>query len=277
MDHEENDMKKLFQAIYKPVVVSPEFKDELLKQLTTEVNTKTEVLAIPLWKRPKLWVAIAAVLVVAAIGYGIWLPLTSAPTIIPPNMTPVTPSATPPAASPVTPPLTTPTPTPATTLPTPTPLTPIPSAVATGILEVRVTDAPTEHEVSTIELTIANIAVHKADGKNGWFEIIKGPDTFDLLKLLEDEEVLGEKEIDAGHYTQIRLDVKTVEANIDGEDRDDIVLPSGKLKIVGSFDINADKKTILTLDFDAEESLVFAGNGKVIFKPVIKLIITEED
>ena len=270
MDHEENAMKKLFQVIYKPVAASPEFKDELLKQLTTEVGAKTEALAIPLWRQPKLWVAIATVLVVAAIGYGIWLPLTSAPTITPPNMTPVTPSATPPAASPVTPPLTTPT-------PTPIPATTLPSVVATGILEVRVTDAPTEHKVSTIELTIANIEVHKADGEDGWITIIEGPETFDLLELFEDEEVLGEKEIDAGHYTQIRLDVETIEANIDGEDRDDIVLPSGKLKIVGSFDINPDKKTILTLDFDAEESLVFAGNDKGFFKPVIKLIITEED
>ena len=267
MDYEEK-MKKLFRAIYKPVKASPEFKDGLLKQLTTEVSAKSEASAIPLWKRPKLWVSIAAVLAVAAIVYGIWLPLASAPTITPTNMTPVTPPATPSTPSPVTPPLTT---------PTPTPATPLPSVVATGILEVRVTDAPTEHEVSAIELTIANIQVHKAGGEDGWIMIIEGSETFDLLELIEDEEILGEEEIDVGHYTQIRLDVESITANIDGEERDDIVLPSGKLKIVGSFYVNSDEKTILTLDFDAEESLVFTGSDKVIFKPVIKLIITEED
>jgi len=29
---------------------------------------------------------------------------------------------------------------------------------------------------------------------------------------------------------------------------------------------------VITIDFDAEKSLVFTGEGKVIFKPVVKLI-----
>ena len=92
------------------------------------------------------------------------------------------------------------------------------------------------------------------------------------------EEIWGEEEIEVGHYTQIRMDVESVEATIDSEDKDvSLFLPSGKLKLVGSFEIEAEKTTILTLDFDADKSLVFTGSDKVIFKPVIKLIITEED
>ena len=256
MGHEEN-MKKLFQAIYKPVVASSEFKDRLLQQLTTEVSAKTRDLAIPLWRRAKFWVPIAAVLVLAVIGYGIWLPLTSAPTIPPPGAVPVTPPATPPA---------------------PPPATPLPSVTATGILEVRVTDAPAQHEVSAIVVTIANVEVHKSGEEAVWTMIIEESKTFELLELEGVEETLGVQEIDIGHYTQIRLDVESVEAIIDGEDTD-VFLPSDKLKIVvvGSFEVKADKKTILTLDFDADKSLVFTGSDKVIFKPVIKLIITEED
>jgi len=56
-----------------------------------------------------------------------------------------------------------------------------------------------------------------------------------------------------------------------------IVLPSGELKIVGTFDIEPETRTILTIDFDAEDSLVFTGEGKVIFKPVVKLIVTTEE
>lgn len=89
---------------------------------------------------------------------------------------------------------------------------------------------------------------------------------------------MGAQEIEVGHYTQIRMDVESVKATIDGKDKD-VFLPSGKLKIVvvGSFEIEAEKTTILTLDFDADKSLVFLGSGEVNFKPVIKLIITEED
>jgi len=256
MDYEEN-MKKLFQAIYKPVAASPEFKDRLLKHLATEVSARAEVLAIPLWKQLKLWIPITAILVLAAIAYGIWLPLTSVPTVTPPGIVPVTPPATPPA---------------------PSPATPLPSVTATGILQVRVTDAPAEYEVSAIYVTIANLEVHQSGEEADWTMIIDESRTFELLELEGVEEIWGEEEIEVGHYTQIRMDVESVMATIDGEDKDvSLFLPSGKLKLVGSFEIEAEKTTILTLDFDADKSLVFTGSDKVIFKPVIKLIITEED
>ncbi len=256
MDYEEN-MKKLFQAIYKPVAASPEFKDRLLKHLVTEVSARAEVLAIPLWKQLKLWIPITAILVLAAIAYGIWLPLTSIPTVTPPGIVPVTPPATPPA---------------------PSPATPLPSVTATGILQVRVTDAPAEYEVSAIYVTIANLEVHQSGEEADWTMIIEESRTFELLELEGVEEIWGEEEIEVGHYTQIRMDVESVEATIDNEDKDvSLFLPSGKLKLVGSFEIEAEKTTILTLDFDADKSLVFTGSDKVIFKPVIKLIITEED
>ena len=254
MDYEEN-MKKLFQAIYKPVAASPEFKDRLLKHLATEVSTRAEVLAIPLWRQLKLWIPITAILVLAAIAYGIWLPLTSVPTVTPPGIVPVTPLVT---------------------SPEPSPATPLPSATATGILQVRVTDAPAEYEVSAIYVTIANLEVHRSGEEADWTMIIDESRTFELLELEGVEEIWGEAEIETGHYTQIRMDVESVKAIINGEDKD-VFLPSGKLKLVGSFEIEAEKTTILTLDFDADKSLVFRGNGVVNFKPVIKLIITEED
>ncbi len=254
MDYEEN-MKKLFQAIYKPVTASPEFKDRLLKHLATEVSARAEVLATPLWRQLKLWIPITAILVLATIAYGIWLPLTSVPTVTPPGIAPVTPPVTPPA---------------------PSPATPLPSVTATGILQVRVTDAPAKYEVSAIYVTIANLEVHRSGEEADWIMIIDGSGTFELLELEGVEEIWEEEEIEVGHYTQIRMDVESVKATIDGEDKD-VFLPSGKLKLVASFEIEADKTTILILDFDADKSLVFTGTDRVIFQPVIKLIITEED
>jgi hypothetical protein len=69
-------MEKLLRTIYKPVAASPEFKEGLLEHLTHELDSKSGQLTMPLWKQPRLFVSIAVVLIIAAIGYGIWLPLT---------------------------------------------------------------------------------------------------------------------------------------------------------------------------------------------------------
>jgi hypothetical protein len=151
-----------------------------------------------------------------------------------------------------------------------------------GTIEVRVTDAPPQRNVTEINVTLSNIQVHKTgsetDGDGGWITVISDPQPFDLIKLkdLGAEEILGEAVIDIGRYNQIRMDVEFVDAVIDGETVETGVdLPSGKLKIIGSFTIEVDTITVLLIDFDADKSLVFTGQGKVIFKPVVKLSIEQ--
>ena len=260
----EENMKKLLQAVCKPVAASSEFKERLLKHLTHKVSGEAKEATIPLWKQPKLWVPIAAVIILAAIGYGMWLPLAATPTVTPPATTPVSPPVAPPAPPPVTP-------------PSPT-LPPTPTALSTGMLEIQVTDAPPEHGVSAIYVTIANIEVHRSGEDGGWITVLEGNEDFELLELIGVVESLCQQEMDVGHYTQIRMDIENVEAIVDSEvESAEVKLPSGKLRAVVSFDINEDKTTAITLDFDAAKSLVFTGEGKVIFKPVVKLIVTYED
>lgn len=69
-------MKKILKALYEPVAASSEFREELLERLTHEFGGDARQLTIPLWKQPRLFVAIATALIIAAIGYGIWIPLT---------------------------------------------------------------------------------------------------------------------------------------------------------------------------------------------------------
>jgi len=185
-----------------------------------------EVSYRPLWKQPRVWAPIAAVIVLAAIACGVWL-----------------------------------------------------SQMATGILEIRVTDAPPGRNISQILVHLTNIEVHKAGDQTGdagkWIMVIEEPKSFDLIGLRGVEEILGEEELPTGHYTQIRMDVEIVGAVVDGESASvDVVLPSGKLKFIGSFEIGDNQKTVLTLDFDADASLVPTGEGKVQFKPVVKLVVS---
>ena len=71
----EENMRHLLQAIYRPAAASSQFKKRLLERLTHDLVGEAKSSTQPLWKQLKLWVAIAAALILAVIGYGIWLPL----------------------------------------------------------------------------------------------------------------------------------------------------------------------------------------------------------
>ena len=79
-----------------------------------------------------------------------------------------------------------------------------------------------------------------------------------------------------GKYTQIRMEVEKVVVTHEGTEKD-AVLPGDKLKVVRPFDVAADAATVLTLDFDAAQSVIITGEGRVQFKPVVKLLIRSED
>lgn len=175
---------------------------------------------------------------------------------------------------------------PATPGPTPQPQSSVP---ATGIIEVRVTDAPAGYEVTSIMVTIAEdgIQVHKAGSDNQsdnqtegeWITIpITGDNPFDLLLLEDVEAVLGSSNMTAGRYTQIRMDIEQVEVSYEKDGVPNTVnatLPSGKLKFVRPFEVLEGETTVLLLDFDAEKSVIFAGAGRVMVKPVVKLMVSQ--
>ena len=152
-----------------------------------------------------------------------------------------------------------------------------PPEAATGVLEIRVTDAPPEG-VTRIDVTVSEIQVHKGDiedEEEGWITVIEEEKTFDLVKLTGVEEVLGAEIFAAGKYTQIRMDIDEVIVTHQGEDKE-ATLPGDKLKVIRPFDVTAGEATILTLDFDAARSLVVTGQGGIKFSPVLQLVVRKE-
>lgn len=110
-----------------------------------------------------------------------------------------------------------------------------------------------------------------------WVTIsISGPNPFDLLKLQGIDELLGSAQLQAGRYTQIRLEIKKVEVALGGGALQEATLPSGELKFVRPFDVIAGETTDVELDFDAKKSVNVTGNGKVMVKPVVKLSVTNK-
>ena len=121
------------------------------------------------------------------------------------------------------------------------PIAAVPAAPAeTGVLEVRVTDAPPQG-VTKVDVTVSQIEVHRAGAaaESGWMVIIDEQKTFDLVQVTGVEEVLGtDTEFPAGKYTQVRMSVVGVTVTHQGEDKVATV-PSEKLRVVGSFDVEA--------------------------------------
>ena len=245
--HGNNDeeLMRVLKNLYRREEASPDFKVKLRQRLNAEAGS---VAIRPYWRRPPLWipaVAGVAVALVLIIAFVIVPAVTRDKAIVPPG--------------------------------------------TVGTLEVRVTDAKDEPHVTAINMTFDNITVHRAgDGDSDGEWIVVAEDlnkTVDLLQLSGVGDLLGEDEIEAGKYTQIRVGVVKVEVVIGGveeevtlEPAEAAVLPSGELKFHQPFEVKADKTTVIIIDFDvsADKSVVIAG-GKWLFKPTIKLDVTYPD
>ena len=181
-------------------------------------------------------------------------------------------------------------------IPAPGPLTPpASSGLATGTLTVLVTDAPS-YTVTSVVVHFSEVWVHKAaeeeGGEGEWIQLnITGgmleTGSFDLAELRDEGETeeLVAAELLAGKYTQLRVVMDEVEGvKVDFEENPSeepitAKLPSGNLKFVRPFVVEADGSTEIVLDFDLQKSVVFTGASqsddiKIIVKPVVKLAVT---
>ncbi len=154
------------------------------------------------------------------------------------------------------------------------------SQTQTGVLELKLTDAPADFVIEKALITISQVQVHKAGSDNesenestsGWTTIVDEAQTFDLIQLTNGvTEILGSSDLDVGKYTQIRLSVDKALVTIDGVDYD-LDIPSDKLKLTKGFTIEENKTTTLTLDFDAKESIKANGKDDYKLNPTIKII-----
>lgn len=160
-------------------------------------------------------------------------------------------------------------------------------AVGQGTLVLKITDKIELTNVTSIDITISKVEVHKAGIDEtvnetnetietnetttaGWETVVDENKSFDLIAITGVEEFLGEKTLPTGKYTQIRLEISDAKITVE-DTQHDLKIPSKKFKLIHPFDIEVNKTTTLVLDFDASKSVVKAGQ-KYILKPVIKII-----
>jgi len=145
----------------------------------------------------------------------------------------------------------------------------------TGKLVMQLTDAP-DLNITEALVNISQVRVHYAgsdqnDTNGTWINISNETQTFDLIQLQDATEVLGEVNLTAGWYTQIRLFVEKALITID-EVQYDLKISSKNVKLITPFLVQDNETLTLTLDFDVQKSVHKTGNDKFIMKPTIKVI-----
>jgi len=160
-------------------------------------------------------------------------------------------------------------------------------------MQVSLTDAPAAYDEVNIE--IIQVLVNQnsdaeepdedaEDGddneENGWYSIMDDSMTVNLLDYQNGATLnLGETELEAGRYNQIRLmlgDDNTVV--IDGETYA-LVTPSAQqsgYKLNVQAEVEEGQVYDLVIDFDASQSITRTGNDRYILKPVLRTVNLQE-
>lgn len=146
----------------------------------------------------------------------------------------------------------------------------------TAYLKVKMVDQPIDYDSVNVE--IVNVSVHYggSDSVSGWTDLPTNVGMYNLLDLQNGvtAAITDGGLIPTGNISQMRL--------LLGDDNyvviDSIVNPldlssqdKTGLKINLNTEIEAQDSVEITIDFDAEKSIVQTGNGAYKLKPVVKL------
>lgn len=158
-------------------------------------------------------------------------------------------------------------------------------------MKVQLTDAPGDFDAVYID--IQSVRVHLDEDietdttdsddeaeEEGWVTINDEPMRVNLLELRNGDTIqLGEEELEAGEYHQIRFVLgPDNEVVVDGESFP-LTTPSAQqsgLKLNIDAEIEDGETYNLLVDFDAGRSIVHTGSGKYILKPVLRAVNLEE-
>lgn len=138
-----------------------------------------------------------------------------------------------------------------------------------GTFKMHLTDAPGDYEA--VNVTFAEISAN-IDGE--WITVQSNAQTVNLLEWNNGKSmVLGEADIPAGQYSQVRLIIDNATVVKDGQTHT-LDVPSGAqsgLKLNTNFEVVSGSTYELLLDFDANRSVVETGaSNKFILKPTIR-------
>ncbi len=147
---------------------------------------------------------------------------------------------------------------------------------AQGELRMTLIDSPGSFD--HVYIQVDRVDVHKAgaDSSSGWITVNSTPRMFDLLALTNGANaLLGDVVLDSGQYTQIRLAIgDSSNVVVAGVPYPLNVSSATGLKLNHEFNIVGGQLYLLTLDFNAESSIIVTGLNQYKLVPVIRVVAT---
>lgn len=137
-----------------------------------------------------------------------------------------------------------------------------------GNFQLYLTDDPIEG-LENFYVTISGVSVKK-DGEDGWIPLLEEGETleYDLLQLIEKEDLMLDVELDDGTYVAIKIDVSGARLVIRDDTLNFTLDQSIEVIVHVNFTIVKGDTTEVTLDFQADESVQIEGDY-YSFMPVI--------
>jgi hypothetical protein len=157
-----------------------------------------------------------------------------------------------------------------------------------GTLQVLMKDSPFS-DAEAVLVTFTEVSAHSTGA--AWLRLpfaeAAEARTCDLKRLEEVTDLLGVGQLEAGHYTQLRLEVSRTRIYWDNPSTgpacastiisplgtfSEATVPSGTIHLNRQFTIAPGATTTITLDFDGDKSIKQTGNGKYMMQPVIAIM-----
>ena len=146
-----------------------------------------------------------------------------------------------------------------------------------GEMKIYLVDSPAEYDA--VNIVVNRVEVHKSDiggSDSGWVVINDQPTTYNLLEFRNGvTAVLGDAELYAGHYTQMRLIIDQGSHVIVEGTTYGLEIPSGDtsgFKFTHAFTIEENKVYELTVDFEVKRSVFLTGNNRYTLQPTLRLV-----
>ena len=136
-------------------------------------------------------------------------------------------------------------------------------------LMVNLTDDHTE-DVQAVNLYFTSVTANPIGGPPETLMLALDRNPQDLLALRDVVIALATGIVEPGEYASLRINLDQERSNVvEAGEQLPLRIPSEEIKILGGFSVRDDSVTAVTLDFDAEASLVLLGNGEWLLQPVI--------
>lgn len=162
---------------------------------------------------------------------------------------------------------------------------------SSGTMNLRITDSP-YGSAKAVLVTFSEVTAHRSGGSGTRLSFVDpaaSTRTCDLKKLQNSaQDLLGTGPLTAGEYTMLRLVVQSAKIYFDSAAVSptpcatsipeppgasaNLTIPSGEVKLNGSFGLTADGAMTILLDFDGEQSIRDTGNRTYMMSPVVRIV-----